>query len=119
MRARRWVERVDRPDLVLSMTGADMAGWANRAYRRSRRRAIPVAFWSAAAMIPLLSGCAVVSAVSTVATVAVGVVSTAVDVGVGAVKVTGKLIGKSVEVVTGSGPSAPPDVSKLPPPAPS
>jgi hypothetical protein len=95
-----------------------MAGLQERAFNRLRQRAIPVAFWGAAAMIPFLSGCAVVAVVSTVATVAVNVVSTAVDVGVGAVKVTGRVIGKSVDVVTGSGSPALPDASKLPKPKP-
>ena len=95
-----------------------MAGLAVRRYIRSRQRAIPVALWSMAVMLPLLSGCAVVTVASTVAMVAVGAVSTAVDVGVGAVKVTGKVIGKTVDVVTRSGPPAPPAASSLPKPAP-
>ena len=56
----------------------------------------------------LVSGCAVVSVASSAATLAVGVVSTAVDVGVGAVKVTGKVIGKGIDVATGSAGSGTP-----------
>ena len=50
---------------------------------------------------PFVAGCAVVAVVATAATITAGVVSTAVDVGVGAAKVTGKVIGKGVDVVTG------------------
>ena len=59
-----------------------------------------------AAMATLLGGCAVVSVASTTVSLAATAASTAVDVGVGAVKVTGKVIGKGVDLVTG-GPSAP------------
>ena len=81
-------------------------------------RSIRLVFRGAAALLPWLSGCAVVSVVSTAATVTVGVVSTAVDVGVGAVKVTGKVIGKGADVLTGSAAPAPPESSSVPKPAP-
>lgn len=93
-----------------------MAWSAERVSDRSRQCAIRAAVCGAAAMLPFVSGCAVVSIVSTAATVTVGVVSTAVDVGVGAVKVTGKVIGKGVDAVTGSGSPAPGDTSSLPKP---
>lgn len=80
----------------------------------SRRLAHRLAFWAVAAMVPFVSGCAVISVASTAVSVATSVASTAVDVGVGAVKVTGKVLGKGVDVMTGSGPSAPIAAASLP-----
>ena len=54
-----------------------------------------------------VSGCAVIGVASTAATLAVGGVSTAVDVGVGAVKVTGKVIGKGIDAATGPSATVP------------
>jgi cobalamin biosynthesis protein CobD/CbiB len=103
---------------ALSRTGTDVAALAGRAWNHSRHRAIRLVFCGAAALLPFVSGCAVVSVVATAATVTVGVVSTAIDVGIGAVKVTGKVIGKGVDAVTGSGPTPPVDSSGLSKPAP-
>ena len=61
-------------------------------------------------MPALFAGCAVVTLAGTAASVAATAASTVVDVGVGAVKVTGKVIGKGVDLVTG--PDAPPTTSR-------
>ena len=55
----------------------------------------------------MVSGCAVVSVVGTAANVAATAASTAIDLGAGAVRVTGKVIGKGVDIVTGSPPTPP------------
>ena len=83
-----------------------------------RQRAIRTAIGAATAIFPLVSGCAVVSVVSTVATVTAGAISTAVDVGAGALRVTGKVIGKGVEAMTGSGSPPSSDTSRVPKPTP-
>ena len=75
-----------------------IAGYAGRAQ-----------FFLCIAVTMLMSGCAVVTVVGAAASVAATAASTAVDVGVGAVRVTGKVVGKGVDIVTGSpsSPSAP------------
>ena len=83
-----------------------------------RRRLLRMASCGAAALLPWISGCAVVSVVSAAATVTAGGVSTAVDVGVGAAKVTGKVIGKGVDVLTGSAAPKPAESAGVPKPAP-
>lgn len=59
--------------------------------------------------LPILSvsGCAVVTLAGAAASVAATAASTVVDVGIGAVRVTGKVIGKGVDLVTGSPPTPP------------
>lgn len=81
---------------------------------KQRKAARRLAFCSVAVMLPFVSGCAVISLASAAVSVASSVASTAVDVGVGAVKVTGKVLGKGVDVVTGSSSSAPTAVASLP-----
>jgi hypothetical protein len=80
-------------------------------------QAIRTAFCGAAVLVIAASDCAVVSAgvavVSTAAAVTTGVASTAVDDGVGAVKVTAKVVGKGVDAIT---PSAPPQPRAAPHP---
>ena len=78
---------------------------AHRGWLRTR----PVAAAAAIAVPVLFGGCAVVTIAGAAASVAATAASTVVDVGVGAVKVTGKVIGKGVDLVTGSGaPPTPP-----------
>ena len=55
--------------------------------------------------IVTVSGCAVVTIAGAAASVAATAASTVVDVGVGAVRVTGKVIGKGVDLVTSSPPA--------------
>ena len=71
----------------------------------ARRVALRSVLCGAIAGSSLVSGCAVVTVASAVASVAATAASTVVDVGVGAVRVTGKVIGKGVDLVTGSPPS--------------
>ena len=61
------------------------------------------------ASLALLQGCAVITIAGAAASVAATAASTAIDVGVGAVRVTGKVIGAGVDVVTG--PPAPPSAA--------
>jgi len=68
--------------------------------RSLRPRAIAAP--AAALLLAALSGCAVVSVVSTAVSVTTTVAGAAVDVGVGAVKVVGKVAGKCIDAVSGS-----------------
>ncbi|MDB5915452.1 MAG: hypothetical protein JWP22_4127, partial [Ramlibacter sp.] len=61
-----------------------------------------VAILVAACALPL-GGCAVVSAVDTVAGVAVGVVGLAADAAIGTVRLTGKAIGAAADAVIPDG----------------
>ena len=83
---------------------------AHRAWLRTR----PGAAVAAIAVPVLLGGCAVVTIAGTAASVAATAASTVVDVGVGAVKVTGKVIGKGVDLVTGPGAPPTPPAPPLP-----
>ena len=77
---------------------------------RARLHIRPVAAVAVIAGSALLGGCAVVSIAGAAASVAASAASTVVDVGIGAVKVTGRVIGKGVDLVTG--PDVPPTPSR-------
>lgn len=59
------------------------------------RRAI-----AAALLAPIVSGCAVVTVAGAAVSVGAAVVGTAVDVTVGAAKLTGKAVGSAVDAMT-------------------
>lgn len=67
-----------------------------------------VALVGALASSVLTAGCAVVTVAGAAASVAATAASTVVDVGVGAVRVTGKVIGNGVDLVTGPSASSTP-----------
>jgi len=52
-------------------------------------------------MAPLLQGCAVIAVADLAASAVVGTAGLAVDAAVGTVRMGGKVIGKTVDVVTG------------------
>jgi len=60
----------------------------------------------------LLSGCVVLSVASTAVSVGATVVGAAVDVAVGAVKLTGKAIGAVIDAATGSSAKPEPAAAK-------
>jgi hypothetical protein len=61
--------------------------------------------WRLAAclLVPLLQGCAVIAVADLAASAVVGTAGLAVDAAVGTARMGGKVIGKTVDVVTGSG----------------
>ena len=79
--------------------------------RNATRRGVRALF-AIVALACVMSGCAVVTVVGTAATLAATAASTAVDIGVGAVRVTGKVIGTGVDLVTPSSSPKPAAPSK-------
>jgi hypothetical protein len=64
----------------------------------NRRSSLPLALLVAVCVAPL-GGCAVVSAVDTAASVAIGVAGLAADAAIGTVRLTGKAVGAAADLV--------------------
>lgn len=74
----------------------------NRLSAPQRTRLAATVLWLVVSSAAL-SGCAVVAVADLAASAAVGVAGLAVDAAVGTVKIGGKVIGKTADVVLGSG----------------
>lgn len=76
--------------------------------RAGSNRKHPCARWLAwaltgALVVPQLGGCAVIAVADVAASIAVGTAGLAVDAAVGTAKIAGKVVGKSADLVLGSG----------------